>query len=65
MFEVIDDDGEVRTCVADFVQRRADQLVVLYKGVEVALQISRIRDWCVVDESEDDLPLSDRNRFAA
>ena len=55
VFEVVNDDGAIRTYVADFIRREADKLVVKYHGLEAKFEISRICDWCPVSE-EKDLP---------
>ena len=53
VFEVVDDDGAIRTYVVDFIRREADRLVVKYHGLKVNFEISRIRDWCPVSEDMD------------
>lgn len=51
VFDVIDDNGELRSYVSEFMRRDNDKLVVRYRGLEVRLEISRICDWCSVDET--------------
>lgn len=58
VFEVVDDDGQTRVYVADFIRREGDRLQVKYRGLEVSFKISRICDWCPVGE-EMDPPLTD------
>ncbi|WP_164833248.1 hypothetical protein [Sinorhizobium meliloti] len=49
VFEVIDEDGAVRTYVASFMRREADKLVVLHRGRKMSFAVAHIRDWCAVE----------------
>lgn len=63
IFEIIDDDGEVRAYIASSMRREADKLMVRNGEMEVGLEIFRICDWCAVSEDEDeDLRLQGASR---
>lgn len=55
VFEVATEiEGDVRVYVVEFLRREADDLLVKFHGLEAALPISAIRDWCAVDERTED-----------
>ena len=66
VFEVIDDDGEVRSYIASYMRREADKLMLRHRESEVRIELFRICDWCAVDEEEEQcLHLSETRRFGA
>ncbi|MCO5966161.1 hypothetical protein [Sinorhizobium meliloti] len=66
VFEIIDDAGHVRAYVASHVRREADRLIVRHRETEVGIDIARIRNWCAVDEDEEQRPCThEAKRFAA
>lgn len=52
IFEIVDDEGQIRAYVASHMYRKADQLIVLHRGAGVGIDICRICDWCAVEENE-------------
>ncbi|MDX0766745.1 hypothetical protein GOD36_32515 [Sinorhizobium medicae] len=52
IFEIVDDEGQIRAYVASYMYRKADKLIVLHRGAGVGIDICRICDWCAVDEDE-------------
>ncbi|ASJ62402.1 hypothetical protein SMB554_24705 (plasmid) [Sinorhizobium meliloti] len=52
IFEIVDEEGQIRAYVASHMYRKANKLIVLHRGAEVGIDICRICDWCAVEENE-------------
>lgn len=66
VFESTDGDGCIRCYVAEALRREADMLIVRRKGLETAILISSITDWCTVDGADEDAPMPlDMRQMAA